>query len=58
MYNNFVPSFDENHSSIEPKNVTHVLWHTINTAEQLKTSGVADKMITIGNSFTAPLEAL
>lgn len=48
----------ENDSSIQPKNVTHVLWHNINTAEQFKTGGVTDKKRTIGNSFTAPLEAL
>ncbi len=58
MYTNFVPSSDENHSSIQPKNVTHVLWRTINTAEQFKTGGVTDKKITIGKSSTAPLEAL
>lgn len=46
MYNYFVPSLDENYSSIKPKNITHVLWRNINTAEQFKTGGVTDKKIT------------
>ena len=58
MYNNFVPSFWWELSTQQPKNVTHVLWRNINTAEQFKTGGVTDRKITIGNSNAAPLEAL
>lgn len=54
MYNNS----DENYSSIQPKNVTYVLWRHINTAEQFKTGVVTDKKIAIGNLSIAPLEAL
>lgn len=43
MYNNLVPSCDENDSSQQPKNVPYVLWRNINTAEQFKTGGVTDK---------------